>query len=132
MFHYEHGVAQIAQALQIANQFADVPGVETNAGLIEDIQYPHESGTDLRRQANPLSLASGERCRGAIEGKVLKSHVRHKLKTGLDLFENGLSDDFIAPAQSKFGEENQCLGNRKAGNIIDGLAIKLHLQAFPP
>ena len=42
MLHYHQGVAQIPQMLQGLQQPAVVPLVQTNGGLVQDIQHPHE------------------------------------------------------------------------------------------
>ncbi len=47
----EHGVAQIAEPLERADQLAVVALVEPDRGLVEDVEDADQLGADLRRQA---------------------------------------------------------------------------------
>ena len=59
VLHHEHGVAEVAQTLERADQPAVVPLVEADRGLVEDVEDAHELRADLRRQPQTLRLAAG-------------------------------------------------------------------------
>ena len=59
VLHHNEGVAQVPQVLQSAQQQVVVPLVQADGGLVQDIQNPHEGGTDLGGQTDALALAAG-------------------------------------------------------------------------
>jgi hypothetical protein len=72
---HDHRVAQVAQALERADQLRVVALVQADRGLVEDVQHAHERGADLRRQANALRLPAGQRRRGAVHRQVADADV---------------------------------------------------------
>ena len=64
------GVAQVAQALEGADQLLVVALVEADRRLVEDVHDADETGADLRREPDALRLAAGERGGGALEREV--------------------------------------------------------------
>ena len=57
----EHGVAEVAQALERPDQAAVVALVEADRGLVEDVEDADQLRADLRREPEPLRLAARER-----------------------------------------------------------------------
>ena len=74
VLHHDEGVAQVAQALEGAQQQVVVPLVQADRRLVKDIKHPHEGGADLGGQADALALAAGEGARLTAEGQVLEAH----------------------------------------------------------
>ncbi len=72
---HDHRVAEIAKALQGADQLLVVALVQPDRGLVEDVHDPDEAGADLRRQADPLRLPARERSRRAPQREVADAHV---------------------------------------------------------
>ena len=60
----DHGVAEVAQALERRDQPAVVALVQPDRRLVEDVEHAHEARADLRREPDALRLAAGQR-RGA-------------------------------------------------------------------
>ena len=60
---HEDGVADVAQAVERADQARVVALVQADGGLVEDVADADEAGADLRRQADALGFAAGEACR---------------------------------------------------------------------
>jgi hypothetical protein len=54
-------VAEVAQSHQGLYQPPIVSLVQADRGLVQDVQDADEPATDLRRKADPLSLAARER-----------------------------------------------------------------------
>ena len=65
VFHDNQGVAQVAQAFERAKETCVVLLVQANGGLIQDIQYPDQAGTNLRRKADSLGLTAERRVAAA-------------------------------------------------------------------
>ena len=59
----EHGVAEVAQPLERADQPVVVALVQADRRLVEDVEHADELRADLRREPQPLRLAAGERRR---------------------------------------------------------------------
>ena len=74
----DHGVAQIAQALQRRDQLFIVALVQADARLVEDIQHAHESGANLRGQADALRLAPTQAAGRAVEREVIQPHIQQE------------------------------------------------------
>ena len=56
----DDGVAQIPQAHQGREQPVVVAMVQTDRGLVENVEDADELATDLRREADPLRLPAGQ------------------------------------------------------------------------
>ena len=79
-------VAEIAQALQRVDQAGVVALVQADARLVEDVEHAHQAGADLRRQADALRLAAGERVGGAVERQIVESDIDQEAEPLADLF----------------------------------------------
>ena len=54
----EHGVSDVAKPLQCADDPIAIPRVQADRRLVEYVEHPHQSGSDLGGEANALVLAS--------------------------------------------------------------------------
>ena len=72
---HDHGVAEVAQALERGDQLRVVALVQADGGLVEDVEDADQRGADLRGQADALGLAAGQRRGGAVEREVADAHV---------------------------------------------------------
>ena len=116
---HDQGVAQIPQAQQGVQQPPVVPLMQTDRGLVQDVQYPHEGRTDLGGQADALCFPAGQRRGPSLQGQVLQTHVDHEGQSVADLLEHLASDGLMSRPQVEGGEELQSLGDRQAGQFVD-------------
>ena len=58
---HDHGVAEVAQALERLQEAGVVALVQADRGLVQHIEHAGEAGADLRGEADALALAAGER-----------------------------------------------------------------------
>ena len=72
---HDHGVAEVAQPLERDDQAPVVALVQTDRGLVEDVEDTDQLRADLRRQAQALRLAARQRRRGAVELQVADADV---------------------------------------------------------
>jgi hypothetical protein len=72
---HDHGVAEVAQALQRAEQALVVALVQADRGFVEDVHHADQAGADLAGQADALRLAAGERVGAAVERQVVEADV---------------------------------------------------------
>src|SRR3989475_3449233 len=56
----EHGVAEVAQALERVEEAPVVPLVQSDRRLVEDVEHADEARADLRRQTDALALSARE------------------------------------------------------------------------
>ena len=77
---HDHGVAEVAQALQRLQQPGVVALVQADRGLVEHVEHADEARADLRGEADALALAAGERARGARQGQVVEPDVDQELR----------------------------------------------------
>ena len=61
VFHDQHGVAEVAQALQGPQQAIVVPLMQADARFVEDVKHANQPRSDLGRQADALGFAAAER-----------------------------------------------------------------------
>ena len=74
-----HGVAEVAQPLERADQLVVVALVQADRRLVEDVEHADELRADLRREPQPLRLAAGER--RATRGRGSGSRRRRRRGT---------------------------------------------------
>ena len=58
MLHHQQAVAQVPQVLKSLQELGIIPLVQTDAGLIQDVQHPGQAGADLGRQPDTLGFAA--------------------------------------------------------------------------
>src|SRR5258708_39022600 len=69
----EHGVAEIAELLEGAEEAIVVTGVQADGRLVENVQDAAEARKDLRGQTDALRLAAGERGGGTSAAGIAQT-----------------------------------------------------------
>ena len=75
VLHHNDGIAKVTQVFQCFNQPGVIPLVQPNGGFIQDIQHPHQAGTNLGGQPDPLALAAGKGTGAAGQRQVIEPHI---------------------------------------------------------
>ena len=94
LYHYQ-SVPQIPQVLQSIQQFVIVSLVQADAGLVQNIAYPHQSGTDLGSQTDTLCFTAGQGSRSSGQGQIFQSHIHQKSYSCADLLQHTLTDELL-------------------------------------
>jgi hypothetical protein len=131
MFDDDHGVAEIAQALERDEQPIIVALVQADRGLVEDVEHAREARADLRGEADALALAARERARGAIEVEIIEADIVEEAEPLDDLLEDAASAIcvlLIVEMAGHVAEEGERGADRAAGGHGDVLAGDLHRQ----
>ena len=81
VLHHHHGIAFVPEGLEGSDELAVVLLVKADGRLVQDVQYIHQPGADLRGQANALALPAGERTGGTVQRQIVQPHIQHKLDT---------------------------------------------------
>ncbi len=88
VLHNQERIAQIAHALQRADQPHVVALMKANTRLVEHVQHAHQPRANLRRQPNALRLAARKGPRRAMQRQVIQADVDHKTQPILDFLEH--------------------------------------------
>ena len=93
--------------------------MESNRGLVKDIETSREPGANLGGQPDSLRLAPGKAGRGPRQRQVVEANVDHEPQAGSDLIQDAAGHGLLAIAQLQTLEEANGLGDREAGNFRD-------------
>ena len=107
VLHDDQGVAEVPQLLERPEELGVVALVEADARLVEDIQHPHQTRSDLGRETDALALAAGQRRRRTGERQIAEAHALQESQTRPDLLEDLAGDHHLLVAQHKLIEERQ-------------------------
>ena len=118
MLHHDHGVADVAQALQRGDKLGVVALMQTDARLVQNIQHAHKRGADLRGQTNALRLTARERSRLARKGQIVKTHADEEAQPRAHLLEDLGGDRALGLGQGKRVDEFQRLLHRKRAKLV--------------
>jgi len=95
VLHHDHGVAEVAQALERADQLRVVALVQADRGLVEDVEHTHEARADLRGEADPLGLAPGEGVGRALQREIADTDGVEELQALGDLAHDEARDRLL-------------------------------------
>ena len=70
--------------------------MQTDAGLIENVENAAKTRAYLRGEADALSFAAGERCSGTIETEIAETDVEQEIDAFGDFFERSRGNFFLA------------------------------------
>ena len=89
---HDHGVAEVAQALEGFEQARVVALVQADRGLVEHVEHAGEAGADLRGEPNALALAAGQRAGGARQRQIIEADVDQEFQPLADFLEHAHAD----------------------------------------
>ena len=73
-------------------EFLGIPGVEADAGLVQDVEDAGEFGADLGGQADALGLSPGQGAGGPVQAEVIQPHFRQKTQAFGDFLQDPPGD----------------------------------------
>ena len=89
---HDHRVAEVAQALERAEQPLVVALVQADRGLVQHVEHAGEAGADLRGQPDALALAARERAGAAGQRQVFEADIHQEAQPVADLLEDADRD----------------------------------------
>ena len=122
VFDHEHGVAEVAQALERGQQAVVVALVQPDAGLVEDIQDADEPGADLGGQPDALGLAAAERAALTVQREIAEADVFQKPEPRADFLDDLVRYFFLEFRELEAGEKVIGLFHRQRADVHDGQA----------
>ncbi len=112
VLHHDHGVAQVPEVLQGVEEFLGIPGVEADAGLIQDVEDAGEFRADLGGQADALGLSPGQGGGGPVQAEVIQPHFRQKTQAFGDFLQDPPGDLRLAGRKFEAAEPRRGPGSR--------------------
>jgi hypothetical protein len=91
---HDHGVAEVAQALQRFEQAVVVALVQADGGLVEHIEHAGQAGADLRGQADALALAARQRAGGARQRQIVEPDIVEEAQPLADFLQDARAISF--------------------------------------
>ena len=129
---HEHGVAEVAQALERVEEPPVVPLVKADRRLVEDVEHADQAGADLGGEPNALPLASRQRGRGPVQRQVLEAHLDEEPQPLADLLEHAARDRSLALGERERVEELAGGADREAHHVGDVPPGDVHGQGLGP
>ena len=121
---HDQGVALVAQVLERAEQDRVVARMQADRRLVEHVAHALQVAAELRREADALRLAAGERRRGAVEGQVAEAHLLEELQPALDLGDDVAGDLGLAALQRQRLDPAARVADRPLGDPGDRLLVE--------
>ena len=127
---HDHGVAEVAQALERFEQPRVVALVQADRGLVEHVEHAGEAGADLRGEPDALALAARQRARGARQRQIFEPDVDQEFQPVADFLEHAHGDLVLLRSQplGQLAEPLACASDRHVGDFADVAAADLHAQ----
>ena len=86
-------VTKVTQLLERFQQTIVVTRVETNRGLVENVEHANQATADLACEPDALRFSTGKRGSRPIEREIVESDVQQKAQTAADLTQNFRGND---------------------------------------
>ena len=100
--------------------------MQTDGGLVEDVQHAHQRGPDLRGEADALRLPARQRRCGAVHGQVADPDVLEELEPLGDLAQDQPGDVAIGLRQLHLREPVERPARRQRAEVLDPRAAHEH------
>ena len=130
MLDHDHGIADIAQVFQRAQQAVVIPLVQANRGFVEDIQHAHEAGADLAGQANALCLTARQGIGTAVQRQIVQAHVDQELQSLANLLEDLVGNLSTTTGQLQHAKVFTGIADRQVGYCRQGLLAHPYMPGF--
>src|SRR5689334_10811863 len=85
---YQHGIAEVAQALESSKQALIVALMQSDRRLVENVEHADQARADLRGEPDTLPLATRKARRDTVEGQVVETDVGQKPEPLADLLQD--------------------------------------------
>ena len=108
-------VAQVAEALQGAEEPGVVAGVEADRRLVEDVEDAGQAAADLAGEPDALALAAGEGGRPRARREVVEADVDEELEAVADLADEVAGDVLLVAVELQALEERVAPGRGASG-----------------
>ena len=105
VFDNDQRVAEVSQPQQRLDESLVVALVQTDRGLVQDVEDTNEPRTDLGCEPDPLRLSPGKRRCRPCERQVVEANGNEEVQPLRDLLDNRLGDRRVAFTELERAEE---------------------------
>ena len=130
MLHHDKGVADVPQVAQGIEQLFVVTLMQANAGLVENIQHPHQAGAYLGGQSYALALSAGQGPRRPGKSQISKTHADKEAKSCLYFFGYLGGYHRVPGRKGELFHKVQLVFNRQVSELRDVKPAHCHRQHF--
>jgi hypothetical protein len=132
VLHDDEGVPHVTQPPQGLDEPGVVALVQSDGGLVQNVQHSDQRGADLGRQADPLGLPAGEARSLPVQGQVFEPDVYHEAQAVLHGLEDLARDLALRRSQLHLAEEPIGVLYGQDAHLVDGAIAHGHGQALRP
>ena len=129
---HEHRVAEVAQPLERRDELRVVALVQPDRGLVEHVEHADQRRPDLRRQPDPLGLATRQRGGGAVHREVADADVVEELEAFGDLAHDQPRDVALGVAQLDGREPGERGARGERAELVDRRPGDQHGERLRP
>ncbi len=130
VLHDHHRVAQVAQPQQRVQQATVIACMQSNRGLVQDVEHAGQLRADLRGQPDALRLAAGERRCRPVEREIAEPDVIQEAQAILEFLEDRLGDAPPVAVERQGFDPMPGDAHRVGGPLGDRSAVDAHRQAL--
>ena len=130
MLNDEHGVAEIAQALERGEQTVVVTLMQPDARFIQHIEHANQRSTNLGGQADALRFTTAERTALAVQRQVAQTDVAQEPEPRTDFLHDFAGDFLLEFGELERDKKLVCLVHGQAADIHDGVAGNFDFGPF--
>jgi hypothetical protein len=123
-------IALVAQGEQAREQPVVVAGVQSDRGLVEDVEHTDQARADLRREADALCLAAGEGRGGPVETQIAEADPLQERDALAHLFEDPLGHPRLRGRELEGAEEGRELVERRGTELGQAAPAHTHAARF--
>ena len=119
VLHHNQCISQIPQVFQRSQKFVIVSLMESDAGLIQNIAHPHQSGTDLGGQADALGFSAGKSAGGSGQRQIVQPHVHQKSHSRPDFLQHLPANKHLLPGKLHVFQKSVQGIDGHGGNVVN-------------
>ena len=121
----DHGISQIAQPSQRAEEPVVVALMQPDARLVQNIQDARQPAPNLGCKPDALRLAAGKRAAFAVEGEIAEADFEEEIQPSQNLARDFGDDEFLLLAQHKMRHEIARPGDREPAECVDVYGLRI-------
>ena len=130
MLNHHNGVAQRLKHLQHMYQAVVVARMQSNAGLVKNVDRAHQCAAQRCGQVDALALATRQRARQPVESEVGQSHLNQERQAVVNLGEQSLGYSGVFLVELDVLEPLRKLVDGHVHEVAYRLAADLHIAGI--
>jgi hypothetical protein len=130
VFDDDHRIADVPELFESLQQALVVALMQADRRFVEHVHHAGQPGTDLRRQADALCFAAGERFCRAVERQVVEADVDQELQAIADFLEHLLGDLRLVAGKFQRQKIVACILQWLTTDFVQGTCMVFAADAY--